>query len=159
METMPPVTAQLYGAMVSAQPTMPVTVNGSPSMVSLSLSATPLPDGVVSATFGVRPAPTSTRSSVLPSVSHVSLLADGGSLMPLMVMVKVTGAVLSMPSESVTVTVALPNAFGAGVKESVPPALMDGCDAKSALLLLVTVNVSGCDSPGPAEMAVAHDAA
>jgi hypothetical protein len=70
--TVPPVTVQTYGAMTSAQPTTPVTVNGSPS-TSVSLSATPLPDGVVSLTDGVMPDPTSTRSSVLPSVSHVSL--------------------------------------------------------------------------------------
>jgi hypothetical protein len=51
---------------------------------------------------------------------------------------------LAVPPESciVTVTVALPLAFAAGVNVSVPLALIDGWALKRALLLFVTVKLT-----------------
>jgi hypothetical protein len=111
-------------------------------------------------------APRSTRISVLPKVCQASAPALGGSLTPVMVMVNVTASLVSSPpfavpplSESETVTVAVPNWFGAVVNVSRPVASMDGCTANRPLLLLETLKVSVCPaSPGPASMPVAHDA-
>src|SRR5436190_911221 len=165
--TEPSPRVQSKGAVTSEQPTMPVTIVGSPSG-SVSLSRTPLPEGVVSETFGVRPPGRSTRSSVLPNVSHESLPAVGPSLTAVTVMVNCTDAEVSTPplavpplSERNTVTVAEPKAFGAGVNVSVPLALIEGPLAKSDGLLFETMlNVSVCDDSlaGPALIAVAHDA-
>ena len=56
-------------------------------------------------------------------------------------------------------TVAVPNASAAGVNVRTPVELMAGCEAKSELSLLETLNVSVWpDSPGPAEIAEAHAA-
>src|SRR5690349_13231113 len=85
---------------------------------------------------------------------------DGGSLTAFTVMVKVWPALVSTPPLAVpplscatTVTTAVPFASGAGVNVSTPEGETAGCDAKSALLLLVAVKVTLCDdsSGGPAE--------
>src|SRR6266568_2316080 len=145
IDSLPEAKVQSNGAVVSPQPTMPVTTSGSPS-TSVSLWSTPRPDGVVRTTLGVAAAARSTRSSVLPKVEKVSLTAVGGSLTGLIVIVNVTGAEVSTPpfavpplSCSVTVTVALPNAFGAEVKVSTPAAEIAGCTEKRALLLFDTL--------------------
>src|SRR5688500_12794004 len=142
---------QSNGAVVSLQPTTPVTIVGSPSG-SVSLSRTPLPDGVVSPTYGVRPAGRSTRSSVLPIVCHESAFAVGPSLTAVTVMVNVCAAEVSTPpfavpplSDRVTVTVAVPVALSAGVKESTPVEVIDGCTRKSELLLFDTLNETVCE--------------
>src|SRR4029079_19034326 len=74
---------QSNGALESVQaPTvMEETATASPSTGSLSPSSTPKVEGVVVRTCGVATAPTSTRSSVLPMNSKLSLSATGGSLM------------------------------------------------------------------------------
>jgi hypothetical protein len=50
--------------------------------------------------------------------------------------------------------------FAAGVKVNTPAASIAGAAAKSAVLaeLQLSVKASGWDSPGPAEMLVAHAA-
>src|SRR3954453_3810326 len=82
-------------------------------------------------------------------------------------MVKVTDGDVSAPpfavppsSWAATVTDALPFAFAAGVKVSVPSGAIDGCTLKSALLLLVAAKVTLCDDSlaGPGLMLVAHGA-
>src|SRR6185436_12244752 len=90
IDRVPEARVQSNGAVVSPQPTMPVTTMESPSG-SVSLCSTPRPDGVVRTTVGVAAAARSTRNSVLPNVSKLSLTAVGGSLTALIVIVNVTG--------------------------------------------------------------------
>src|SRR5437667_12802268 len=61
-------------------------------------------------------------------------------------------------SISLAETTAEPVAFTAGVKVNVPVGLIAGCDAKSALLLFVTMNASvwPASLAGPTEMFVAQ---
>src|SRR5437868_5285622 len=81
-------------------------------------------------------------------------------------MVNVCEAEVSTPAWAVppsslrkTVTVAVPFAFGAGVKLSTPAAETDGCALKSALLSFEAWKVTVCEASfGPAEMAVAQAA-
>ena len=163
---MPLPKVQSKGAAVSAQPTTPEMAMGSPSTVSASLSRTPWPDAVVRTTVGVVFAARSTRSSVLPKPVKLSAPAVGASLTQLTVMVKFTVAEVSTPPLAVpplscrlTLTVAVPNAFGAGVNVSTPAAEMEGCAVKSALLLLAAMKCTVCVlSFGPGEMAEAHAA-
>ena len=115
---------QSKGAVVSGtvQLRIPETANGSPSG-SPSLSSTPSTAEtpvVVSDVCGVVPAVMSTRSSVLPSTSNVSLTTIGGSFTGSTVMVNICGADVFTPpfavpplSCSTSVMVAVPNAFGA----------------------------------------------
>src|ERR1044071_3379121 len=90
---------------------------------------------------------------------------DGASFTAFTVMVLVCDADVSLPplappplSCSVTVIVALPYAFAAGVNVSVPFDATDGCTLKSELLVFVVVNVTVCpdSSEGPAEIEVAQ---
>jgi hypothetical protein len=87
----------------------------------------------------------------------------GASFTAETVMTKVCAALVStpplaVPPESciVTDTVAVPFAFAAGVKVSVPLALIAGCTLKRALLLFVTVKLTVCvdSSAGPELMAL-----
>src|SRR5439155_22553725 len=88
----------------------------------------------------------------------------GGSLSSVTLMAKVCAAEVSTPPFAVPpsscaamVTVAMPFAFGAGVKVSVPLAPTVGCAEKSVLSLLLTLKLTVCDdSFGPGEIAVAQ---
>ena len=94
------------------------------------------------------------------------LVKLGTSFTALTVMVNVCAALVLTPplavpplSDNVTVIVAAPLAFGAGVYVNVPLAATLGCTEKSAaLVLLVTMNVSVWpdSSAGPALIAVAQ---
>ena len=107
--TAPPGSVQSNGRTPSGSvhPVTAVIANGSPSG-SLSLSSTPstavAPD-VVSDVCGVVPAVMSTRSSVLPSSSKVSLTTSGASLTASTLIVLVAPALLTSPSLTMNVTV------------------------------------------------------
>src|SRR5207248_2449971 len=80
-------------------------------------------------------------AALSPALTLLPGVNDGASLTGLTVMVNVCGAEVSTPpfavpplSCSVTVTVAVPLASGAGVKVRTPLGEIDGCDEKSALL-------------------------
>ena len=95
-------------------------------------------------------------------------MKPGASFTPVTVMVKVCGAEVSAPppvvpplSDSVSVMVAVPAAFAAGVKVRVPIDETAGATLKSAgLVFPVTLNVTVCpaSSGGPALIAVAQAA-
>ena len=106
-------------------------------------------------------APVALSSAML--VSAMSVIV-GASFAALSVRVKVCAALVSTPplavrplSCAVTVTVALPLAFVAGVKVSVPAAPIAGWALKRALASFVSVKLTvwADSSAGPAEMLVA----
>src|SRR5437867_4695821 len=102
---------------------------------------------------GAEYAPESSLTVTLPPPVN-----DGSSLTAVTVRVNVCGDEVSEPpfavpplSDSVTVTVALPNAFAAVVKVSTPLGESAGCTEKSALLSLLVLNETLCplSSAGP----------
>ena len=103
--------------------------------------------------------------AVSSGVEVVTGDAAGASFDGVTVMVNICGALVSTPplrippsSWTRTVTVAEPNAFGAGVNVSVPVGLTAGCTENNGLLLLVTMKSSAwLDSfAGPLLSAVAQ---
>ena len=99
--------------------------------------------------------------AVSSAVVTVWAPATGASFTELTWMLKPFEALLSTPPKAVpplsctkTVTVALPDWLSAGVKVSVPSALIAGPALKRFVLLLLTTNVTvwSEDSLAPAEM-------